>query len=132
MADSKEDNIRRGYKAFGQGDMETFRAIYTPDVVQSQPGNNQTSGDYNGVDNVLGFYGQLFELSGGTLSVELKSVSSEGDKVVSVHHAKAEREGMTLDADETIEFTFAGDKISRLDVRYADQTAEDAFWGQPP
>jgi ketosteroid isomerase-like protein len=129
MADSKEDTIRRGYKAFGEGDMETFRAIYTPDVVQSQPGNNQTSGEYNGVDKVLGFYGQLFELSGGTFSAELKSVKPQGDKVVSVHHAKAEREGKTLDADETIEFTFAGDKISRLDVRYADQVAEDAFWG---
>jgi ketosteroid isomerase-like protein len=129
MADSKEDTIRRGYKAFGEGDMETFRAIYTPDVVQSQPGNNQTSGEYNGVDKVLGFYGQLFELSGGTFSVELKSVKPQGDKVVSVHHAKAERGGKTLDADETIEFTFAGDKISRLDVRYADQAAEDAFWG---
>jgi ketosteroid isomerase-like protein len=74
-------------------------------------------------------YGQLFELSGGTVSAELKSVKSEGDKVVSVHRMKGEREGKTLDADETIEFTFAGDKISRLDVRYADQAAEDAFWG---
>jgi ketosteroid isomerase-like protein len=129
MADSKEDTIRRGYKAFGEGDMETFRAIYAPDVVQSQPGNNQTSGEYNGVDKVLGFYGQLFELSGGTVSAELKSVKLQGDKVVSVHHMKGEREGKTLDADETIEFTFAGDKISRLDVRYADQAAEDAFWG---
>ena len=25
MADSKEDTIRRGYKAFGEGDMETLR-----------------------------------------------------------------------------------------------------------
>src|SRR3954468_8441949 len=33
MADSKEDTIRRGYKAFGEGDMETFRSIYAPDVV---------------------------------------------------------------------------------------------------
>ena len=57
-------------------------------------------------------YGPV-QLSGGTLSVEFKSVKSEGDKVVSVHHTKAERGGKTLDADETIEFTFAGDKISR-------------------
>jgi ketosteroid isomerase-like protein len=129
MADSKEDIIRRGFKAFGEGDMETLRAIFTPDVVQSQPGNNQTSGEYNGIDKVLGFYGQLFELSGGTLSLELKSVESQGERVVSVHHAKAEREGRSLDADESIEFTFAGDKISRLDVRYVDEAVEDAFWG---
>jgi ketosteroid isomerase-like protein len=129
MADSKDDIIRRGYKAFGEGDMETLGSLYTPDVVQRQPGNNQTSGEYKGVDNVLGLYGKLFELSGGTFSVDLKSVKSQGDKVVSVHHSKAEHEGKTLDADETIEFTFSGDKISRLDVTYADQDAEDAFWG---
>ena len=129
MADSKEDTVRRGYKAFGEGDMETLGSLYSPDVVQRQPGNNQTSGEYKGKDNVLGLYGQLFELSGGTFSVDLKSVKTQGDKVVSVHNARGKREGKTLDADETIEFTFSGDKISRLDVTYADQAAEDAFWG---
>ncbi|MCJ7436835.1 MAG: nuclear transport factor 2 family protein [Acidimicrobiia bacterium] len=130
MAESKEDIIRRGYKAFGEGDMDTFRSsIYTPDVVQHMPGSNQISGEHKGVDNVLGLYGQLFELSGGTFAVDLKSVKTQGDKVVSVHRAKAEREGKTLDADETIEFTFSGDKVSRLDLTSADQAAEDAFWG---
>jgi len=129
MADSKEDIIRRGYKAFGEGDMETLGSLYAPGVVQRVPGNNQTSGEYEGLDNVLGLYGKLFELSGGTFSVDLKSVKTQGDKMVSVHRSKAEHEGKTLDADETIEFTFSGDKISRLDLTYADQAAEDAFWG---
>jgi len=129
MAGSKEDIIRRGYKAFGEGDMEHLRSIYTPDVVQSQPGSNQTSGEHTGVDKVLGLYGQLSELSDGTFSVDLKSVTLQGDKVIAVHHAQAERAGKTLQADETIEFTFAGDKISRLDLRSADQAADDAIWG---
>ena len=128
MAD-KEETVRRGYQAFGEGDMEHFRAIYTPDVVQRMPGNNQMSGEHEGVDNVLGLYGKLFEMSGGTFSVELTSVRTQGDKVVSVHHATGEREGNTLDVDETIEFTFSGDRISRLDVESKDQAAEDAFWG---
>ncbi len=59
----------------------------------------------------------------------MKSVKTEGDKVVAVHNAKGEREGKTLDTDETIEFTFSGDKVSRLDLTSADQGAEDAFWG---
>jgi uncharacterized protein len=129
MAESKEDTIRRGYKAFGEGDMDTFRSIFTPDVVQSQPGNNQTSGEYKGVDEVIGLYGRLAELSGGTISVDLTSVAPQGEKVVTVHHTKAERDGKTLDVDETIAFTFAGDKISRLDLGTTDQAAEDAFWG---
>ncbi len=129
MGESKEDMIRRGYKAFGEGDMETLRSIYTPNVVQSQPGNNQLSGEHEGVDNVIGLYGKLFELSGGTFSVDLKSVKTQGDKVVAVHHAKAQRGGNVLDADETIVFTFSGDKVSRLDLTYADPAAEDALWG---
>jgi len=129
VADSKEDIIRRGYKAFGEGDMETLGSLYSPNVVQSQPGNNQTSGEHNGVDNVMALYGKLFELSDGTFSVDLKSVKTQGDKVVSVHRATGKREGKTLDADETIDFTFSGDKISRLDLTSADQAAEDAFWG---
>jgi uncharacterized protein len=129
MGDSKEDTIRRGYKAFGEGDTDAFRAIYTPDVVHSQPGSNQTSGDYKGIDDVLALYGKLAELSGGTIAVELKSVDTSGDKVIAVHLTKAERGSKTLEADETIEFTFTGDKISRLDLTSADQAAEDTFWG---
>jgi len=128
MAESKEGIIRRGYKAFGEGDMETLGSLYTPDVVQRQGGNNQTSGEYKGVDNVMGLYGKFVELSGGTFAVDLKSVKTEGDKVVTVHHAKGEREGKTLDVDESIEFTFSGDKISLLDVSSPDQAALDAFW----
>jgi ketosteroid isomerase-like protein len=129
MTESKEDVVRRGYKAFGAGDMDTLLSLYTPNVVHSVPGNNLTSGEHKGSDGVLALYGQLFELSGGTLSVDLKSVKAQGEKVVTVHHSKAERDGKTLDVDETLEFTFSGDKISRLDESYADEAAEDAFWG---
>jgi ketosteroid isomerase-like protein len=129
MADSKEDTVRRGYKAFGEGDMDTLRSIMTPDVVHSVPGDNQTSGEHKGIEDVLGLYGQLFELSGGSISVGVKTVTIHGEKVVVVHRVKAERNGKTLDTEETIEFSFAGDKVSRLDETSADQAAEDAFWG---
>ena len=125
-----EDTIRCGYKAFGEGDMETLRSIYVPDVVQHQPGHNQTSGEYKGVDDVLALYGRLFELSGGTIAVDLKSVKPLGDRIVTVHGIRARRDGTALDADESIEFTFSGDKISRLDVTYLNEAALDAFWGQ--
>ena len=128
MADSKEDIIRRGYKAFGEGDMETLGALYTDDVVQTMPGKSQVSGEYKGRDNVLGLYGKLFELSGGTFSAELKSLKTEGDKVVSVHSSKAERGGKTLHTDDSIAFSFSGDKITRLDLTAEDQAAADAFW----
>jgi ketosteroid isomerase-like protein len=108
--------------------METLGSLYTDDVVQTMPGTNLLAGEYTGRDNVIGLYGKIFELSGGTFSVELTSVKTEGDKVVSVHHSKAERGGKTLSDDESIAFSFVGDKISRLDVTAGDQAAVDDFW----
>ena len=128
MAESKEDIVRRGYQAFVEGDMETLGSLYTDDVVQTMPGKNLVSGEYKGRDNVLGLYGKFFELSGGTFKVELKSLRTEGDKVISVHDAQGERGGKSLSDDESIAFAFSGDKVSRLDVTAGDQAAVDDFW----
>ena len=125
---ANEDTVRRGYEAFGKRDMDTLRSIMTPDVIQSVPGTSQIAGEHKGIDDVLGYYAQLFELSGGTISVRLESTKVEGDMVVSTHHATAQRQGRSLDADENITFTFSGDKVARLDEAPRDQSAFDAFW----
>ena len=70
--------------------MDTLRSIMTPDVVQSVPGKSKVSGDHKGVDDVLGYYGTLFEMTGGTLKADLQSAKEEGaDKVVALHHLTA-------------------------------------------
>jgi hypothetical protein len=125
---TNEDIVRQGYAAFTSGDMEALGALMTPDVVHSVPGNNPTAGEHKGQDEVFGMYGQLFEISGGTLEVELLEVTPQGDKVISKHSAKARRGDKTLDVVETLEFTFQGGKISRLDESTSDEAAEDAFW----
>jgi uncharacterized protein len=126
---SNEDTVRRGYEAFGQGDMDTLRSIMTPDVIQSVPGKSQVSGEHKGVDDVLGYYATLFELTGGTLKAELQSATAEGaDKVVAVHHLTAQRGGKSYDQNETLTFTLTGGKISRLDEEHRDQDAFDDFF----
>lgn len=126
---SNEDTVRQGYEAFGQGDMDTLRSIMTPDVIQRVPGKSQVSGDHKGVDNVLGYYARLFELTGGTLKAEPQTVTAEGaDTVVAVHRLSAQRGGKSYDRDETLTFTFTGGKISRLDEDHGDQAAFDDFF----
>lgn len=126
---ANEDTVRQGYAAFGKGDMDTLRSIMTPDVVQSVPGKSQVSGEHKGVDAVLGYYGQLFELTGGTLKADLQSAKDEGaDKVVAVHHLTAQRSGKSYDQNETLTFTLSGGKISRLDESHPDQAAFDSFF----
>jgi ketosteroid isomerase-like protein len=129
MAHPNEEIVRQGYKAFGEGDMDTLGKLFAPDAVHSATGSNPLSGDYNGIDAILGYYGKLFEHSDGTFSVELKDVTLEGDDTaVTTHRAKAQRAGETLDQDETLTFTISDGKITRIVENYADPAAYDAFW----
>ena len=132
MAHPNEDLVRKGYKAFGEGDMDTLRSIFAPDAVHSAPGTGPLAGEYKGVDDILGYFGQLFERSGGTFKADLRSATAEGDDtVVAVHRTSAQRDDKTLDQDETLTFTIADGKFTHLVEDHADQPAYDAFWSYP-
>lgn len=129
MTHPNEELVREGYKAFGEGDMETLRLLYAPDAVHSATGNNPLSGEYKGVDDILAYYGKLFELSEGTFAAELKSTEVEGDdKVVATHRDSGQRGDKTLDQDETLTFTISGGKFTQVVENHSDQAAYDAFW----
>jgi ketosteroid isomerase-like protein len=68
MAHPNEEIVRQGYKAFGEGDMHTLRSLFAPDAVHSARGNNPLAGEYKGIDDILAYYGKLFEFSDGTFS----------------------------------------------------------------
>ena len=129
MAHPNEEVVRQGYKAFGEGDLDTLRGLFAPDAVHVATGNNPLSGEYKGVDDILGYYGKLFELSEGTFSAELQSTRAEGDdRVVATHRDKGQRGGKTLDQDEELTFTLADGKFTRLEENHSDQAAYDDFW----
>jgi ketosteroid isomerase-like protein len=109
--------------------MDTLRSLFASDAVHSATGNNPLSGEYSGVDAILGYYGQLFERSDGTFTAELKSVKVEGDDTaVASHRDKAQRGGKTLDQDDTLTFTISGGKITRIVESHSDPAAYDDFW----
>jgi ketosteroid isomerase-like protein len=129
MAHPNEDLVRQGYDAFSSGDMDTLGKLMTPDVVHSVPGESLISGEHKGQDEVFAMYGQLFELSNGTMQVELLEVTAKGDdKVVAKHRSTAKRGDKTIDDVETLEFSVVDGKITRLEESFGDQAAQDAFW----
>lgn len=129
MAHPNEELVRQGYKAFGEGDMDTLRSLYAPDAVHIATGDNPLAGEYKGVDDILAYYGRLFELSDGTFSADLKSVRVEGDDtVVATHRDTGKRAGKTLDQDETLTFTISDGQFTRLVEEHSDQAAYDTFW----
>jgi SnoaL-like domain len=77
-ASSDADTIRRGYDAFGRGDMETLRnEVFADDIQWHQGGRNQTSGEYEGIDPVLGLFQKFFQLTDGTFRPKVVEHISE-------------------------------------------------------
>ncbi len=134
MAGANEDIVRLGYKAFGEGDMDTLGSLMAGDVSHVVPGDNRFTGEHKGRDAVFAYYGAIFEVSGGTYAAELQSVEEKGDDtVVSSHHATAQRGDQKLDTTETLTFTIKDGKIRKLVSSFGnpeDEKAEDAFWGK--
>ena len=121
--------IRKGYEAFSKGDMDTLRSMMTSDASHHVPGNHPLSGDFKGLDTVLGYYARLMEQTGGTFKVELRSVLVDGrGHAVSLHHATARRGDKNLDEDGGIIFRIVGDKITDLDECVENIDVGDAFW----
>lgn len=48
--------VRRGYEAFGKGDMETLSSLFTADVIHHVPGSSPISGHHKGRENVIDLY----------------------------------------------------------------------------
>jgi ketosteroid isomerase-like protein len=121
--------VRRGYDAFSRGDMGALSEIIAKDATHHVPGSHPLSGDFKGLDAVLGHYRQLAERSGGTFRVELQHLFADGrGHVMSVHRATAERAGRSMDAMGGIMFRIIGEKVTDLDECVADLEVGDAFW----
>lgn len=74
MAHPNEDLARKGFTAFARGDMEAVGQFLAEDTHWHFPGHNPLSGEYEGVTKVVGVFGKVFALSGGTFQSELHDV----------------------------------------------------------
>src|SRR4051794_28647756 len=63
--------ISKGYEAFGAGDIQTVMDLFTDDIAWHIPGKNPLAGDYHGKDQVMGFFGKLMEMTGGTFRLTI-------------------------------------------------------------
>jgi uncharacterized protein len=128
MAHPNEDLVRRGYAAFGSGDMAALRELFADDLVWHVGGRSPIAGDYKGKDEVLGFFAQLAERAGGTLRLALHDVLANDEHVVALVKVTAEREGKTLDDSGAQVFHVQGGKVTESWLHPGDSYASDEFW----
>lgn len=89
--------VKRGYEAFQTGNLDLLRnELFAPDIVWHSPGRNPLSGDYRGADDVIGLFVKQFELTDGTVKVELHDVLSSDDHAVALGTFSAERNGKSI------------------------------------
>jgi uncharacterized protein len=130
MTHPNEDLLREAVAAFQRGNMEALQNKYlAEDIRYHIPGRSPVAGDYEGVAEVLGIFGRLFELSGGTLRIELHDVVANDQHAVALFSTRAEREGRQLDGDEVLICHPGPDgRLAEIWTQPGDQYAADEFW----
>ncbi len=73
---------RRGYAAFGSGDMDTLTELIAEDAVWHVGGRSDLSGDYKGREAIFGLFAQIAQRSEGTFSLEIHDILANDDHAV--------------------------------------------------
>ena len=129
MAHPNEVLVRESFAAFERGDVDALRSkFFAEDVRYHVPGRKPPAGDYEGVDQVLGFFGQVVELSGGTFRFELHDVLANDEHAVALYTARAERAGKHLEENIVLVFHIRGGKATEVWAQFTDLYAVDEFW----
>ena len=128
MAHPNEDLVRRGFAAFGTGDMATLSELFADDLVWHVGGRSAITGDYKGKNEVFALFAQFAKLAGGTFRLAIHDVLANDEHAVALVRATAEREGKTLDNNGVQIFHVKGGKVTESWFHASDQYAADEFW----
>ena len=128
MAHPNEELVRRAFDAFAKGDVETLRELTDQDAVWHAPGRGPLAGDYRGIDEILGFFAKVAELTGGTFRADLHDVVANDEHAVAIYVARAEREGRTYENRNVLVQHIRNAKLVETWLLSDDQYAADEFF----
>jgi uncharacterized protein len=124
-----ENLMREGFAAFGRGDIDALQQeFFAEDIRWHFAGRSSISGDYHGVAEVTDWLGRVFELSEGTIRLEVHDLVANDDHAVALLTVHAERAGKRL-AQNCAQVFHVRDRRATESWTYpADQYANDEFW----
>lgn len=122
--------IRDAYAAFAAGDLAASLKDVAPDGVFHFNGEGPNSGDHQGAEAIGAALISLFELTGGSQVLDIKSVFADDRHGVVVLHETASRtDGVKLDIDEVHVLALDGEgRITDLWDLPADPEVHDKFF----
>jgi uncharacterized protein len=119
--------LRRGYAAYSSGDMETINEVFADDIVWHVAGRSELAGDYNGKDEVFGFFAKLMEVSEGTSRIEVHDVLANDEHGAVLITETATRAGREFSGRAVHTFHLEGGKVIEFWDAPLDQYATDDF-----
>ena len=120
--------IQSAYEAFGRGDIPAVLETLAPDIQWHIPGRNPLAGTYKGPDEVVGFFTQLMERSGGTFGLVVDDWLASDQHVVVLVRETGQRESKRLDVTAAHIWTLRDGKAVEFSFGSGDQHAQDEFW----
>ena len=120
--------IRRGYEAFGKGDIETLKTLFAPNANWHAVRTGVLPGNYRGAQAILEFFGQFAQETQGSMRVELLTMAASGDHVFVLDRATGKRKGKTLDAKEVLVFKLDKGVVTEVTDFQFDLPAVAQFW----
>ena len=136
MADITADRVKSVYKALATGDRNLIASFWAEEMVWQVPGHNHLSGWYHGLDEFLGFMGQVGALSGGSFNMETISVIVEADWSADI----TRNQGKRADSEKKLDIEVVhvlrwtdGKVVAGKGAIFGDGTTEyDQFWSRAP
>jgi ketosteroid isomerase-like protein len=126
-AEANATLIRTVVEEFQRGDLAAVATHFAPDAVWELPGRGVLAGEYKGPEAIVGFLARSFELSGGTLRLEVMDVLASPTGGAHVQRVTADHQGRRLDCVEILAHEIADGLIVRTYHR-PDPYAIDAFF----
>ncbi len=128
MNHPNRDLIQRAYDAFGRGDIPSVLGIFDKEIRWHVPGQSALSGDYFGLEQVLGFFQKTMDLSEGTLRIELHDIVASDTAVFVLCMVSATRSGQRAEFLEVHVWRIADGRAIEFREFQGDEYAETKFF----
>ena len=126
-AQSNEALVTKLISDFQQGNLEAIKTAFAADAVWDLPGRGPLSGAYHGPDAIVGFLARSYELSGGTLRIDVYDILASEHGAAQVQRVTADHAGRHLDCVEVLAHEIVNGRITKTHHR-PDSNAIDAFF----